>query len=316
VINFLLVGNSSLFNRRIAPALVKFENHIKCYMVTRNPKNFNSSLIDSNRVFESIESVLNCNKIDIAYISLPNHLHFETAKILLDANINLIIDKPAILNRREFESLLNIAKKKDLFISESLVYHYHPAWKTFKSVVKECGPSLLEAQFTIPKLPSTNFRNNKKMGGGVINDMGLYMIDICTRFFDSMPIRIHSNIKKDINFLDPIFISAEFKNNNFFNGIFGFNLPYKNYVKYISNDTINSLERVFSPPADYEIIIKNHKNGLDSTTNVSSADVFELYFYYIFNLYRNKKFDKILLEFEQQSDKFLNLKECVLNEKF
>ena len=243
-------------------------------------------------------------------------MHFEVANILLDANINLIIDKPAVLNKPEFDCLLSKAKKYKLFISESLVYQYHPGWDAFKSFYRDkTKPCLLQAQFTIPQLPADNFRNNINMGGGVINDMGPYMIDVCTRFFDEMPQSIHSNIRNSINHLDPVFISAQFGRNIFFNGIFGFNLPYQNQVNFFSNNLVISLARVFSPPPDYEAVILKQSDGRSTEIKVGSADVFELYFKRIFELYLTKNFSTILSEFEMQCDRFLKTKEAKFDEK-
>ena len=286
-------------------------------MVSRDPTKFSSPLIPTDRVFKSIKIALKNKNFDIAYISLPNHMHFEVANILLDANINLIIDKPAVLNRSEFDCLLSKAKKNNLFISESLVYQYHPGWQSFKSFYRDkTTPGLLQAQFTIPQLPADNFRNNIIMGGGVINDMGPYMIDVCTRFFEEMPKNINSNIRNGINHLDPIFISAQFGQNIFFNGIFGFNLPYQNQVKFFSDNLVVSLERVFSPPSDYEAVILKQSDGRSTEITVGAADVFELYFQRIFELYLTKNFSTILSEFEVQCDRFLKIKEAKFDEKF
>ena len=120
-------------------------------MVSRDQRNL-APLIPTDRVFKSIKIALKNKNFDIAYISLPNHMHFEVANILLDAKINLIIDKPAVLNRSEFDCLLSKAKKNNLFISESLVYQYHPGWQSFKSFYRDKTTQVYKAQFTIPQL--------------------------------------------------------------------------------------------------------------------------------------------------------------------
>ena len=55
---------------------------------------------------------------------------------------------------------------------------------------------------------------------------------------------------------------------------------------------------------------------VDQLRLVGAADVFELYFQRIFELYLTKNFSTILSEFEVQCDRFLKIKEAKFDEKF
>lgn len=50
-----------------------------------------------NRVYHDYNELLNSD-IDTVYIALPNNLHFEFAKQALEANKNVIIEKPMTTN--------------------------------------------------------------------------------------------------------------------------------------------------------------------------------------------------------------------------
>ena len=129
------------------------------------------------------------------------------------------------------------------------------------------------------------------MGGGVINDMGPYMIDVCTRF--SKRCLVNSNIRNGINHLDPIFISAQFGQNIFLT-YFGLIYLTKTRLNF-SDNLVVSLERVFSPPSDYEAVILKQSDG--RSTELQSVQ--RMYLNFIFNVFLSFTQRKISLPFFQ-----------------
>lgn len=56
--------------------------------------------------------------MDIVYIGVPHPQHFETAKAALEAGKGILLEKPATLNAKESEILINLAKERGLFFME------------------------------------------------------------------------------------------------------------------------------------------------------------------------------------------------------
>ena len=172
MINFLILGYSDISVRRLIPALSKL-NTVDSIDIATESKTV-KSFEKLRSCYKSYEDALNNSNSDIVYISLPNSHHFNFAKKSLGKNKNIIIDKPAVLNQDDLNDLRNLASSKNLFTSQSCVFEHHKAWREFKKLSKKYETGILTAKFTIPELDKNNFRMSSQLGGGSINDMGIY----------------------------------------------------------------------------------------------------------------------------------------------
>ena len=90
-------------------------------------------------IFYNYDELLNSD-VDAVYIGLPNNLHFEFAKKALEANKNVIVEKPFTSTYKEALILSDLAKQKQLFIFEAITNQYLPNYKK----IKELLPTLRE----------------------------------------------------------------------------------------------------------------------------------------------------------------------------
>tara|TARA_B100000902_G_scaffold287111_1_gene273262 strand:+ start:8007 stop:8924 length:918 start_codon:yes stop_codon:yes gene_type:complete len=123
------------------------------------------------------------NQVDIVYITLPNSLHYEIAKHYLNKGINVWVEKPTTISLKRTVELINIAKKNNLFVFESLQWKYHRRTLELKKIIKNDRPYLIEVIFTIPRLSSSNIRYNRKLSGGACLDLGSYPCSVISTFF-------------------------------------------------------------------------------------------------------------------------------------
>ena len=66
------------------------------------------------------------DRIDVAIVVTPNHLHFEPCRLLLEAGIPVICDKPLVNQIDEARELLKIAQKNDTFFGMTYTYTGYP----------------------------------------------------------------------------------------------------------------------------------------------------------------------------------------------
>jgi predicted dehydrogenase len=64
--------------------------------------------------------------IDVAIIVTPNHLHFEPAKLFLEAGIPVICEKPMVNSVGEAEELRRLAESKGVFFGVTYTYTGYP----------------------------------------------------------------------------------------------------------------------------------------------------------------------------------------------
>lgn len=305
----LFLGYSDLFQRRIKYSLQRLKkfNIIEGIEVASLTKSLeHNNLI--KETYTTYEEAIFKSNAEIIYVSLPNSLHYKYSRLALEANKNVIIDKPSILSLNELNGLYNLASKNKKAIFESNVFAYHRAWdhfKQFKNEVNNVG--VLIATFTIPKFHKTNFRNSIALGGGVINDLGAYSMSVGKKFWECKIKSFSVNISKIHNLPISFSINANFGKNKDMLGYFSFNKQYTNSVKFISNQISVKYDRVFSPPYTLNTHLLIENDFEVQKVNCGRDDVFYNFFDDVITKLKQGNIVKINKVFYETNLDFLKL---------
>ena len=280
----LIIGYSSLVKRRIIPTLTR--NNIPYDIASRskNQKDFNAE-----NWYHGYKKGLNNSDADIVYISLPNSLHYIWSLKALNKGFHTLVDKPATINLIQLKKLIKTAKKRKKIFSEAIFFNYHNQIKDVLNKLKKNKILRLKANFSIPKPKKNSILSSKKLNGGVLMDMGPYISATSRLFFKSKPKKIIRNIIFKNKISSKIEVLFIYKDAYFF-GKFSHDDDYKNYIEVYFKDKIIKLSRVFSPPAQKKLEVKEFKmNKLKSKT--FSDDIFKSYIKEIFSIIRKKKYN-------------------------
>lgn len=87
--------------------------------------------IPTDRIYQSFEDLIRIennrdDRIEVALIVTPNHLHFEPCKLLLEAGIPIICDKPLVNSVAEAKELVALAEKNNCFFAMTYTYLGYP----------------------------------------------------------------------------------------------------------------------------------------------------------------------------------------------
>lgn len=122
-------------------------------------------------------NLVSSNLIDAVYIPLPPALHHKWAKIALEANKHVFVEKPSTTSLSDTEELIALASEKGLALHENYMFIYHSQLEEINDVVKsgEIGDvRLYRITFGFPLRQLNDFRYNKTLGGGALLDAGGY----------------------------------------------------------------------------------------------------------------------------------------------
>jgi len=79
-------------------------------------------------VFASVDALLKADlKLDAACVAVPTVKHHEVARELLDAGLDLLIEKPLAANLREADDLIKIQEKKKRIVQPGHLERFNPA---------------------------------------------------------------------------------------------------------------------------------------------------------------------------------------------
>ena len=221
---------SSHFKNKVLPSIL-FNRKIKIVSVLSN-KDHKDFKLKNIFFYNNKKKFFLKNRFEYVYISSINSEHYNHCKFALESNKNVICEKPICLNIRQLSKLKTIAIKKKKKFFEVIQYVHHPLFARLKTIIKSnsIGKVLrVKSSFKIPLNDKKNFRFNKNLGGGSLNDVGFYPISIMFTLFKSKKIKLLKSKKTRHNKVDMQGeIKAQNENKVIFDLSWGFDSSYKN----------------------------------------------------------------------------------------
>ncbi len=283
----LLLGYSNIAKKRYINTFVK--KKIPFCVASRS---FNKKIKGAYKQFDNYNAAIKFSDANIVFISLPNSLHYYWSKQALLNGYHLIVDKPITVKRGQLKKLINIAKKKNLLISEATYFNYH---KQFEFIRKKCGNfdniEQILVNFTIPMPKKSSLLLSKKFNGGVIMDMGPYVSSIKRIFFKDRYIKKYLILKKNLfGLIISLDIILKFETKIFI-GTFKFGGDYKNNIFIKCKNKSIEADRLFSPPDDKILRIKVDTLEKIKVFNIKKHNCFQDYFFEVLKNLKYKNFD-------------------------
>lgn len=146
--------------------------------------------------------------LDAIYIGLPNNLHFEFAKKALEANKNVIVEKPFTSTYKEAKILSDLAKEKQLFIFEAITNQYLPNYQKTKELISEIGDiKIVQCNYSQYSSRYNSFKEGNilpafdpKFSGGALMDLNIYNIHYVVGLFGKpKEVEYYPNIERGID---------------------------------------------------------------------------------------------------------------------
>lgn len=118
---------------------------------------------------------------DTVYVCTPNGLHYAHAKAMLLARKNVIIEKPMAMSVDEIKELYALAREQGVYLFDAMLIMYNPLLDEIKKIVSTLNVQMIDFNYIKQTRLMDQYLNgehfnvfDKKMGGGSINDLGIY----------------------------------------------------------------------------------------------------------------------------------------------
>jgi predicted dehydrogenase len=156
--------------------------HVELHAVASRSQQRADDFAKKNRAkhaFDSYEAILTAG-VDAVYIATRHPQHCEPTIMCLNAEIPVLCEKPLAMNSEEVARMIAAAKKNKTFLMEAIWTRFLPSFKKAMELIEagEIGEVLtVKADFGFISPVDPNSRlYNRKMGGGVLLDIGIYPI--------------------------------------------------------------------------------------------------------------------------------------------
>lgn len=123
------------------------------------------------------------NMVDGVSLAVPTGVHFDVAKDILSRSVHLLIEKPITYNLEPADTLINMAREKDLVLQVGLVERFNPAVVKMISLLHQ--PVLIESQ-------RMNQFTTRGTDVDVVIDLMIHDLDIILHIVQSEVKEIHA----------------------------------------------------------------------------------------------------------------------------
>jgi len=89
--------------------------------------------------YDSYESMLADETIEVVYVALPNTLHFQFAKQALEAGKHVILEKPFTITYEEAYTLAQIARVHQRYLFEAITTMHNPNYAKMQELLPKLG---------------------------------------------------------------------------------------------------------------------------------------------------------------------------------
>ncbi len=148
--------------------------------------------VDELYDYQHFDQCLRESQLDAIYIALPNNLHKEYAIRAAEAGVHVLCEKPMAMNSQECIEMIEAADKSDVKLMIAYRLHFEEANMKMVEALKskKIGEARLFNSTFALQVREGNIRTKGEMGGGPINDIGIYCINAARYLFQDEPIEV------------------------------------------------------------------------------------------------------------------------------
>ncbi len=143
------------------------------------------------KAYGSYEALVEDPQVDIIYIATPHMFHREGMIQCLNAGKAVLCEKSFTMNAREAREVVDLARKKKLFLMEAMWTRFLPAIRKLREWLEQgvIGDiHLLKADFGISREGGPHNRLlDPALGGGALLDVGIYPVSFSSMVFGKQP---------------------------------------------------------------------------------------------------------------------------------
>lgn len=147
------------------------------------------------KAYGSYEEMLQDPEVDLVYVATPHSHHYMHAKMCLNFDKPVLVEKAFTVNAAQAQELIDLAHERNLFMAEAMWTRYMPSRKIIQDVLSSGiigTPSSITANFGFD-LRRKERMCNPKLAGGALLDLGVYPLTFALMYFPEQIREIHSS---------------------------------------------------------------------------------------------------------------------------
>lgn len=148
--------------------------------------------------YGSYEELCRSPYVDAVYVATPNSMHYENARMCLEAGKHVLCEKPFTTKAEEAEELYRLAREKGLFIMEAFWTRFIPALVEMRKLIADGLIGEIKHTRCDYGFVTDDSRKGRKfdssLGGGALLDIGIYNLGFVHMVMGEGPVHFSSEV--------------------------------------------------------------------------------------------------------------------------
>ncbi|TCO09134.1 Gfo/Idh/MocA family oxidoreductase [Natronoflexus pectinivorans] len=161
--------------------LLKINSGFRVKSIMQRSSNSALSVFPNAKIVRSFNDIINDKEIELVVVNTPDHLHFEQAKMALNAGKHVVVEKPFVQTTEQGEELIELAQKQGVLLSVFQNRRWDNSFLTVKRVLDEGLIGRLveyEARYNRYRTYiQDSWKEDGNLGTGILQNLGSHLID-------------------------------------------------------------------------------------------------------------------------------------------
>ena len=140
-----------------------------------------------HKAYGSYEEMVADPEVELVYIATPHSHHYEHARLCLEHGKAVLCEKAFTQNAKEAKAILELAKTKNLLITEAMWTRYMPMRKTLAELLKSGVIGEITSLYASLGYALAHIERMQEpsLAGGALLDLGIYPLNFAAMVFGS-----------------------------------------------------------------------------------------------------------------------------------
>lgn len=142
--------------------------------------------------YDDLEDALKKERVDVAYLVVPNTLHREFTERVAGAGVHVLCEKPMAATEEDCEAMMRACQKAGVKLMVAYRLHFAPAHLAAVELARSDKLGALrifQSTYTM-QVKAGNIRTKGKLGGGPLLDIGIYSLNAARYLFGAEPLEV------------------------------------------------------------------------------------------------------------------------------
>ena len=150
------------------------------------------------KAYGSYAAMLEDPAVDLVYVATPHSHHYYITRAAIEKGLPCLVEKAFMANRKEAKAIVDLARKRRVFLAEAIWTRYQPAVEMVRSIIREGRigePRLITATLGY-SMGNKERIMRADLCGGALLDLGVYALNFVRMFCPNPIVSMNSQCVK------------------------------------------------------------------------------------------------------------------------